>query len=139
TMYSEAELKALGDVCVENELLVVSDEIYEHLVYGEERPVSMAAISPELKERTITINGVSKTYSMTGWRIGYAAGDARIIKAMSGLSSHSTSNPASVAQYAAMEALKGSQEPVKNMLAAFRQRRDFVVDRLQKMPGIYCN
>ncbi|MDA8351830.1 MAG: pyridoxal phosphate-dependent aminotransferase [Firmicutes bacterium] len=139
TMYSEAELKALGDVCVENELLVVSDEIYEHLVYGEERPVSMAAISPELKERTVTINGVSKTYSMTGWRIGYAAGDARIIKAMSGLSSHSTSNPASVAQYAAMEALKGSQEPVKNMLAAFRQRRDFVVDRLQKMPGIHCN
>ncbi|PTX59953.1 aspartate aminotransferase [Melghirimyces profundicolus] len=138
-MYREEELRSLGAVCQEHDLLIVSDEIYEHLIYGDEKHTSIAAISPELKVRTVIINGVSKTYSMTGWRIGYATGDARIIRAMSGLSSHSTSNPTSVAQYAALEALRGTQEPVGEMLAAFRKRRDYVVDRISRMPGIRCN
>ncbi|MFD1406688.1 pyridoxal phosphate-dependent aminotransferase [Kroppenstedtia eburnea] len=138
-MYTRQELQALGDICVEHDLTVISDEIYEHLIYGDEKHVSIASLSPELKARTVVINGVSKTYSMTGWRIGYAAGDARIIKAMSGLSSHSTSNPTSVAQYAALEALTGTQEPVERMLSAFKERRDYVVDRLQRIPGIRCD
>ncbi|MFC4078031.1 pyridoxal phosphate-dependent aminotransferase [Salinithrix halophila] len=138
SMYSREELEALGQVCLDKELLIISDEIYEDLIYGDETSVSIASLSPELKERTIVINGVSKTYSMTGWRIGYAAGDSRIIKGMSSLSSHSTSNPTSIAQYAALEALTGDQEPVRNMLAAFRQRRDYVLGRLQQMAGVKC-
>ncbi|SMO43465.1 pyridoxal phosphate-dependent aminotransferase [Melghirimyces algeriensis] len=138
-MYGKEELHQLGEICLKHELTIVSDEIYEHLIYGDEKHISMASLSPELKDRTVIINGVSKTYSMTGWRIGFAAGDAQIIKAMSGLSSHSTSNPTSVAQYAAIEALNGTQEPVKKMLAAFKERRDYVVDRLSKMAGIRCD
>ncbi|MFD1426126.1 aspartate aminotransferase [Kroppenstedtia sanguinis] len=138
-IYTRQELQALGDLCVEHELTVISDEIYEHLIYGDEKHVSIATLSPELKARTVVINGVSKTYSMTGWRIGYAAGSTQIIQAMSGLSSHSTSNPTSVAQYAALEALTGTQEPVQKMLSAFKERRDYVVDRLQRIPGIHCD
>ncbi|OYD09660.1 pyridoxal phosphate-dependent aminotransferase [Paludifilum halophilum] len=137
-VYSREELAALGEVCSQHDLAIVSDEIYEHLIYGDEKHVSIAGLSEDLKKRTLIVNGVSKTYSMTGWRIGYTAGDARIIKAMSGLSSHSTSNPASVAQYAALEALNGTQEPVDRMRSAFRERREFVVQRLQQMPGVHC-
>ncbi|SDX18734.1 aspartate aminotransferase [Marininema mesophilum] len=138
-MYDREELEALGAICLDHDLVIVSDEIYEHLIYGDDKHISIAAISPELKSNTVIINGVSKTYAMTGWRIGYAAGDARIIKGMTSLSSHSTSNPTSIAQYAALEALDGTQEPVKQMLAAFKERRDYLVGRLQKMEGVSCD
>lgn len=138
-MYSRQELQNLGDICLEHDLTIISDEIYELLIYTDEKHVSIASLSPELKAQTVVINGVSKTYSMTGWRIGYAAGDARIIGAMSRLSSHSTSNPTSVAQYAALEALTGTQEPVDRMLSAFRKRRDYVANRLLRIPGIHCD
>ncbi|QKG84385.1 pyridoxal phosphate-dependent aminotransferase [Kroppenstedtia pulmonis] len=138
-VYSADELAALGEVCLKHQLMIVSDEIYEHLIYDNEKHVSIASLSEELKKQTVIINGVSKTYSMTGWRIGYAAGDATIIKAMAGLSSHSTSNPTSVAQYAAVEALNGTHEPVKEMIKAFRERRDYVMSRMKKMRGISCD
>ncbi|MDN4593240.1 pyridoxal phosphate-dependent aminotransferase [Polycladomyces subterraneus] len=134
-VYTEEELRALGEVCLEHDVAIISDEIYQHLIYGEEKHVSIASLGPDFYRNTIVINGVSKTYSMTGWRIGYAAGDARIIKAMTGLASHSTSNPTSIAQYAAIAALTGTQEPVDTMRAAFKERRDFVVKRLSEIPG----
>ncbi len=138
-VYFEDELRALGEVCVEHDLLVVSDEIYEHLIYDEGvKHVSIASLSKELYDRTIIINGVSKTYSMTGWRIGFAAGPADIIKAMTDLASHSTSNPTSIAQYAAIAALNGTHEPVEVMKKAFVERRDYVVDRLNQIPGFTC-
>ncbi|MFC7440563.1 pyridoxal phosphate-dependent aminotransferase [Laceyella putida] len=137
-LYTEEELRAIGEVCVKHDILVVSDEIYEHLIYGDEKHVSMASLSPELYERTVIINGVSKTYSMTGWRIGYAAGPAELIKAMSGLSDHSTSNPTSIAQYAAIAALGGTHEPVAEMKQAFKERRDYVVKRVNEIPGFHC-
>ncbi|GAA5345631.1 pyridoxal phosphate-dependent aminotransferase [Planifilum fimeticola] len=135
-VYNREELEALGRVCLEHGLVIISDEIYEHLIYGDEAHVSIAQLGPEFYERTIVINGVSKTYSMTGWRIGYAAGHAEVIQAMTGLSSHSTSNPTSVAQYAALAALTGSQEPVQEMKKAFKERRDYVVQRIRNIEGL---
>lgn len=137
-LYPKEELVALGNVAVEKDLLIVSDEIYEHLIYDPIDHVSIASLSPELYARTVVINGVSKTYAMTGWRIGYAAGPAPIIRAMIDLDSHSTSNPTSVAQYAAIAALAGTQEPVYEMIAAFRERRDYVMERLKNIPAISC-
>jgi aspartate aminotransferase len=138
-VYTAEELQALGDVAVANDLIIVSDEIYEHLIYDEDvRHVSIASLGPELYERTIIINGVSKTYSMTGWRIGFAAGPEQIISAMTDLGSHSTSNATSIAQYAAVAALKGSQEPVEAMKAEFKKRRDYVVERINAIPGLSC-
>lgn len=134
-VYTEEELRALGEVCLERDVVIISDEIYEHLIYGDEKHVSIASLGQDFYRNTIVINGVSKTYSMTGWRIGYAAGDARVIKAMAGLASHSTSNPTSIAQYAAIAALTGTQEPVETMRAAFKERRDYVVKRLSEIPG----
>ncbi|TCS93931.1 pyridoxal phosphate-dependent aminotransferase [Hazenella coriacea] len=137
-LYTAEELKALGELCVQKDILIVSDEIYEHLIYGEEKHVSIANLSDELYDRTIIINGVSKTYAMTGWRIGFAAGPKEIIKAMTDLASHSTSNPTSIAQYAAIAALNGTQEPVQQMKEAFVKRRDYVIERLQSIPGFQC-
>lgn len=137
-LYTEEELRKIGEICIKHDLFIVSDEIYEHLIYGDEKHVSIASLSPELYQRTIIVNGVSKTYSMTGWRIGYAAGPAELIKAMSGLSDHSTSNPNSIAQYAAVAALNGSHEPVAEMKQAFKQRRDYVVKRVNDIPGLHC-
>ncbi|MBA4543600.1 MULTISPECIES: pyridoxal phosphate-dependent aminotransferase [Thermoactinomyces] len=138
-LYSEEELRAIGEVCVKNGILIVSDEIYEHLIYDEEKHhVSMASLGPEFYQHTVIINGVSKTYSMTGWRIGFAAGPEPIIKAMSGLSDHSTSNPTSIAQYAAIAALTGTQQPVEEMKKAFKKRRDYVVERVNEIPGFSC-
>jgi aspartate aminotransferase len=138
-VYTEAELRALGEICVKHDLLVISDEIYEHLLYDDDvKHVSIASLSPELYERTVIINGVSKTYSMTGWRIGFAAGPVPIIKAMTDLASHSTSNPTSIAQYAAIAALSGTHEPVEEMKKAFKERRDYVIDRVNRIPGFKC-
>ena len=137
-LYSEEELLALGEVCLKHDILIVSDEIYEKLVYGENKHISIAQLSPELKEQTIIINGVSKSHSMTGWRIGYAAGNKDIIKAMTNLASHSTSNPTSIAQYGTIAAYTGSQAPVEEMRQAFEQRLDVIFDKLISIPGIKC-
>ncbi len=137
-IYSKEELEALGKVCLELGILIVSDEIYEKLVYGGHTHVSIAELSPELKEQTIIINGVSKSHSMTGWRIGYAAGNSEIISAMTDLASHSTSNPTSNAQYATIAAYGESQEPVEAMRQAFEERLDIVHRKLVEIPGVSC-
>ncbi|ADU94556.1 pyridoxal phosphate-dependent aminotransferase [Geobacillus sp. Y412MC52] len=137
-IYTAEELKALGEVCLAHGVLIVSDEIYEKLIYGGAKHVSIAELSPELKEQTIIINGVSKSHSMTGWRIGYAAGPKDIIQAMTDLASHSTSNPTSIAQYAAIAAYSGPQEPVEQMRQAFEERLNIIYDKLVQIPGFTC-
>ncbi|MED3759291.1 pyridoxal phosphate-dependent aminotransferase [Peribacillus frigoritolerans] len=137
-LYSREELAAIGEVCLAHDILIVSDEIYEKLVYGNAKHTSIAKISPELKKQTIIINGVSKSHSMTGWRIGYAAGDESIIKAMANLASHSTSNPTTTAQYGAIAAYEGTQEPVEEMRQAFEGRLNKIYDKLVEIPGVSC-
>lgn len=138
TIYSEEELKALGEVCIENNILIVSDEIYETLVYADNKHVSIAQISPELKKQTVIINGVSKSHSMTGWRIGYAAGDKTLIKGMTNLASHSTSNPTSFSQYGAVAAYTGPTDQVDEMKKAFESRLNKVYEKLVSIPGFSC-
>ncbi|MCM3122165.1 MULTISPECIES: pyridoxal phosphate-dependent aminotransferase [Bacillaceae] len=137
-VYSKEELQAIGDVCLEKGILIISDEIYEKLIYGEAEHISIAQLSDELKKQTIIINGVSKSHSMTGWRIGYAAGDSIIIKAMTDLASHSTSNPTTPAQYATIAAYAGSQEEVEMMRSAFEERLEIIHLKLNGIPGISC-
>ncbi|PLR99940.1 pyridoxal phosphate-dependent aminotransferase [Bacillus sp. T33-2] len=137
-VYSREELEALGQVCLEHGILIISDEIYEKLIYSGNRHVSVAEISPELKRQTILINGVSKSHSMTGWRIGYAAGDRVIINAMTDLASHSTSNPTTTAQYGTIAAYTGSQQPVEEMRQAFEERLDIIFEKLTEIPGLSC-
>ncbi|HVX11982.1 MAG TPA: pyridoxal phosphate-dependent aminotransferase [Pirellulales bacterium] len=138
SLYSPAELAALADVVLEKNLVVVADEIYERLVYGGHRFASFATVRPGLAERTITVNGVSKAYAMTGWRIGWTLSPLNVAKAMDSLQSQETSNPSSVSQYAALAALEGPQECVDQMLAEFSRRRDFVRQQLQKLPKLSC-
>lgn len=137
-LYSHEELQAIGEVCLENDILIVSDEIYEKLVYDGNSHTSIAELSPELKEQTIVINGVSKSHSMTGWRIGYAAGNESIIKAMTNLASHSTSNPTTTSQYGTVAAYLGDQQPVEEMRKAFEERLNIVFDKLNNIPGFHC-
>ncbi|MGM0828107.1 MAG: pyridoxal phosphate-dependent aminotransferase [Bacillota bacterium] len=137
-LYSHEELQAIGEVCLENDILIVSDEIYEKLVYDGNSHTSIAELSPELKEQTIVINGVSKSHSMTGWRIGYAAGNETIIKAMTNLASHSTSNPTTTSQYGTVAAYLGDQQPVEEMRQAFEERLNIVFDKLNSIPGFHC-
>ncbi|MEC1521461.1 pyridoxal phosphate-dependent aminotransferase [Neobacillus niacini] len=137
-IYTAEELRELGKLCLEKNILIVSDEIYEKLIYGEHKHVSIAQLSPELKEQTIVINGVSKSHSMTGWRIGYAAGNKEIIEAMTNLASHSTSNPTTTAQYASIAAYNGPQEPVEEMRQAFEQRLEVIYNQLVSIPGFTC-
>lgn len=137
-LYTAEEFLALGKICLEQNILIVSDEIYEKLVYGNHKHISIAQVSPELKEQTIIINGVSKSHSMTGWRIGYAAGNKQIIEAMTNLASHSTSNPTTTAQFAAIAAYNGSQEPVEAMRQAFEERLEIIFDKLVAIPGFTC-
>ncbi|ACX52482.1 aminotransferase class I and II [Ammonifex degensii KC4] len=138
TVYRREELIGLAEVALEADLWILSDEIYEKLIYDGMEHVSIAALDPEVKKRTIVVNGVSKAYAMTGWRIGYAAAPRPIAQAMTNLQSHSTSNPTSVAQAAALAALKGPQEPVENMRRAFQKRRDFIWQYLNSLPGVRC-
>ncbi|SHE51829.1 aspartate aminotransferase [Desulfofundulus australicus DSM 11792] len=138
-VYSRDELLELGKVIEEYGLVVISDEIYEKLIYDDYRHISIASLSPALKELTVIINGMSKAYAMTGWRIGYAAAPAEVAKAMVDLQSHSTSNPTSIAQAASVAALTGTQEPLKEMVAEFQRRRDYMLQRLNAMPGISCS
>lgn len=137
-LYTAEELFELGKICLEENILIVSDEIYEKLIYGEHKHISIAQLSPELKDQTIIINGVSKSHSMTGWRIGYAAGNKEIIEAMTNLASHSTSNPTTTAQYAALAAYNGPQEPVEVMRQAFEKRLEIIYEKLVAIPGFTC-
>ena len=136
--YSREELTALAAVLATMEITVISDDIYEKIIYDGFEFFSIAAVSEEMKDRTVIVNGVSKAYAMTGWRIGYAAGSEPIVAAVTKLQSQNTSNPASIAQKAAVEALNGSQEAVGMMVKAFRERRDVIVAALNKIPGLTC-
>lgn len=134
-VYSKEELQQIADICVEKNILVISDEIYEPLIY-EKKHVSIAELGEKIRELTVVVNGVSKAYSMTGWRIGYCAGDKAIIRAAALLQDHMTSNPNSIAQKAAVEALSGPQEIVRTMRDAYKKRRDYIVARLSKIKGV---
>jgi aspartate aminotransferase len=138
SMYSPEELGALADVALEKDLVVVADEIYDRLVYGSHRFASFATVRPGLQERTILVNGVSKTYAMTGWRIGWTLSPANVAKAIGDLQSQQTSNPCSISQYAAIAALSGPQECIDRMVAEFARRREFVIERLARIPGLSC-
>jgi len=138
SMYSPEELAALADVAIERDLLVVADEIYDRLVYPGHRFASFATVRPNLQDRTIVVNGVSKTYAMTGWRIGWTLSPANVAKAMGDLQSQQTSNPCSISQYAALAAITGPQACVDQMLAEFTQRREFVTRRIAEIPGLSC-
>jgi aspartate aminotransferase len=136
--YSADELRELGRVCLRHDFLIISDDIYESLLYDGLVFSNIASAVPELTSRTIVVNGVSKTYAMTGWRIGYAAGPKEIIAAITKLQSQSTSNPSSVAQKAAVEALNGPRDAIVMMIAEFEKRRTYIIDRLNAIPGISC-
>ncbi|GBR75917.1 aspartate aminotransferase [Candidatus Termititenax persephonae] len=138
SVYSQEKLQALADFLVDKNLYIVSDEIYEHFLYDGARFHSIAQLSEKIRAQTIVVNGVSKAYSMTGWRIGYAAGPENVLKAMTVIQSQSLSNPTSIAQAAAVEALNGSQSAVDKMLKAFQERRDYMCQFLLTIPGITC-
>ncbi|ABO50223.1 L-aspartate aminotransferase apoenzyme [Desulforamulus reducens MI-1] len=138
SVYTREELAALGEVILKHQITVISDEIYEKLLYDGMGHVSIASISPELKESTIIVNGVSKAYAMTGWRIGYVAAPAPVAKAISDLQSHSTSNPTSIAQAASVAALNGPQDAVYAMVEEFEKRRNYMLERVSALPGITC-
>jgi len=136
--YTKEEIEALSEVLIKNKNVhILSDDIYEHITYDNFNFFTIAQVS-KLKNRTLTMNGVSKSYAMTGWRIGYAAGPKEIIKAISKIQSQSTSNPSSISQAAAVEALNGTQDFIKERANAFKERRDFVVNSLNNIKGISC-
>jgi aspartate aminotransferase len=137
--YTRAELEALGKVMRQHpDVLIATDDMYEHILWSTEPFSNILNACPDLYDRTIVLNGVSKVYAMTGWRIGYAGGPAELIKAMKKVQSQSTSNPASISQAAAQTALEGDQSCIQPMIKAFRQRHDFVVDALNRIPGVVC-
>ena len=137
--YTRDELAALGEVLVKHpNIVIAADDIYEHIHWGDSPFCSLATAVPELKEQTVTVNGVSKCYAMTGWRIGYAGGPASVIKAMKTIQSQCTSNPCSVSQVAAIAALDGDQQCVTDMNAAYKARSDYIVDALNTIPGFEC-
>ncbi|MBF5056582.1 aspartate aminotransferase [Alcanivorax sp. 521-1] len=137
--YSEEELAALGEVLKKHpDIVVATDDMYEHILWTGKPFVNIVNACPELYDRTVVMNGVSKAYSMTGWRIGYAGGPRTLIAAMKKVQSQSTSNPASISQAAAEAALAGDQQCVKDMVKAFKERHDYVVDALNKLPGVTC-
>ena len=136
TIYHKEELIEIAEFAKKHDLLIVSDEIYEKLIYDGEKHISIASLSQDAYERTIVINGVSKTYSMTGWRLGYAAASKEITKLMTSIQSHMTSNVNTITQYAAIEALNGPVENLNNMVKEFENRRNFMVDKLSKIDGV---
>ena len=138
TMYSPEELAELAAIAEEHDLTVVSDEIYERLVYGEHRFASFATVRTGMQQRTVVVNGASKAYAMTGWRIGWTLSPKNIATAMSDLQSQETSNPASISQYAALAAIEGPQGCVDEMLAEFAKRREFVRRRIERIEGLSC-
>ena len=137
-VYTEEEIRALGKVAEEAGIWVLSDEIYGKLIYDGVKHFSMAQVSEKLKEKTVIVNGVSKTYAMTGWRIGWMAAPKEVAKAVDSFQSHATSNPASVSQYAALAALNGSEEELEKMRDIFNDRRKFMIDRIHKIDHLDC-
>lgn len=137
-VYSRRELEALAEFLVARSIIVISDEVYEKLIYGDAEHVSIASLGEEIKDLTVLVNAVSKTYAMTGWRIGYAAAPREVAAAMAKLQGHVTSNPTSIAQKAALEALRGPQDDLEVMVAEYRRRRDYMVERLNAMAGVVC-
>lgn len=138
TAYTRKELAEIAEIALSHDFFVISDEIYEKIVYDGFEFVSIAALGEEIKKKTVIVHGVAKTYAMTGWRIGYAAGPEEIIAAMANIQSQSTSNPTSIAQKASVEALIGPQDEVRRMVSAFAERRRYIVDRLNRMEGVSC-
>lgn len=137
-LYTKNDLQAIADIAVKHNICVISDEIYADLVYDDLDYCSIATLGEDIKNLTIVVNGVSKSYAMTGWRIGYLAASPDIVKAVAGIQSHSTSNPTSIAQVAACTALTASQDCVKEMAKSFQERRNYLVDRLNSIEGITC-
>ncbi len=135
-VYSKSELLPIVEIALKNNILLITDDIYEQLCYGDNSFTCLASLSKEARDNTVVLNGISKTYSMTGWRIGYAAGPENIIKAMTRIQSQSTSNPTSISQWAAVEAIKGSQEKVVEMRSVFKKRRDLMVNGLNNIEGV---
>jgi aspartate aminotransferase len=137
--YTEADLKALAEVLLKHDhVWVMTDDMYEHVIYDDFKYTTIAQIEPRLYERTLTVNGVSKAYCMTGWRIGYGGGPTQLIKAMGAVQSNSTANPCSISQAAAIDALTGPQDFIQKHKRLFQERRDLVVDWLNKVPGLHC-
>ncbi|GIX46697.1 MAG: aminotransferase [Candidatus Tectimicrobiota bacterium] len=139
TVYTPEELEDLARVLLDTSLFVISDEIYEHIIYDGLKQVSLATLHPALKERCVVVNGFSKSYAMTGWRLGYCAGPQAVIEACGRLQSQTTSNPTAFAQVAAIEALTGPQDSVRRMAEEFERRRNFVIPRLNAIDGLFCN
>ncbi len=138
SLYDRHTLEGIAEVALRHGLVVISDEIYEKMVYDHHEHVSIASIHPDMARQTVVVNGVSKTYSMTGWRIGYAAGPEKLIKAMGDIQSQSTSNPTSIAQKAAVGALRGGEPFIQHMRQELQERRQTIVDGLNQLPGIRC-
>lgn len=136
--YDRKSLEAIAEIAVKHDFYIISDEIYEKLIYDGFEHVSIASLSDEIKQRTIVVNGISKSYAMTGWRIGFAAGPKDIINAMTNIQSQSTSNPTSISQKAAVEALTGTQDFISKMVSEFDKRRKYMVERLNSIKGVSC-
>src|SRR5437899_11700123 len=136
SVYTREELQAIVDVATEEDIYILSDEIYERLVYDDAKHVSIASLSKEAYDLTITVNGFSKSYAMTGWRLGYLAAPEAVAKAVDSIQSHTTSNPSSFSQYGALAALKGDQQPVADMREDFDMRRNYMIDRPSKLPNV---
>ncbi|GAB6167735.1 pyridoxal phosphate-dependent aminotransferase [Clostridium carnis] len=136
TIYTKEELEAIALFAKEYNLIIISDEIYEKLIYDNEKHISIASLSEDAYNRTIVINGLSKSYAMTGWRIGYSASSNEIAKLMTSVQSHTTSNINSISQYAALEALSGPQDEIKDMIIEFEKRRNFMVDKISTIKGL---
>lgn len=136
TVYSIEELKEIAEFAKKHDLIIISDEIYEKLIYDGKKHVSVASISEDAYNRTIVINGFSKSYAMTGWRLGYAAGNAEVIKLMTSVQSHVTSNTNSIAQYAGVEALNGPKDEIEKMVKKFEERRNLMIDRIKNITGL---
>ena len=136
--YTRKELEKIAEIVLSADIFVISDEIYEKIVYDHFEFASIASLNEKIRKKTIIVHGVAKTYSMTGWRIGYTAGPEEIISAMNNIQSQSTSNPTSISQKASVEALMGTQDDVKKMVSAFAERRDYIVNRLNEIQGVSC-
>lgn len=138
-IYKKETLEAIADIAIKNNFMILSDEIYEKLIYSEDFPhISIASLSKEINDLTITVNGLSKAYAMTGWRLGYLTAPLWLTKRIGALQSHTTSNPTTFAQFGALAALQGDQEPVEKMRQAFATRRDLIFDLMSNIPGIKC-
>jgi aspartate aminotransferase len=136
--YTPEELRAIADLALKHKFYIISDEVYEHLMYDGRKSVSIASLGEDVKDITIVVNGVSKSYAMTGWRIGYTASNEKIASIMANVQSHATSNPNSIAQAAAVAALDGDQTCVEEMRKVFEERRNYMVDRINRIEGVSC-